>query len=158
MPIGHKIGALRLCCSTKLTSTHKIPEKVKNLFKFPIIEKDVFDLLDKFVIKRNIFSHSLEIAGFQAIRRLGQETLSIASEIINKIADNKLTPRIVQITSLQYEIYGRHFYFGRDDRGRNERIFFPYPLDVGELYLLFPLTNPARINPLLFPFDYKKKQ
>ncbi|MBI4872199.1 MAG: hypothetical protein HY814_11605 [Candidatus Riflebacteria bacterium] len=50
-------------------------------------------------------------------------------------------------------MYGRRFYLGRDDRNRCERIFTPLPLAVGNLYLFFPLTNPVRINPLIFPYD-----
>jgi hypothetical protein len=74
-------------------------------------------------------------------------------EVLRELAENQYAPRVVQIVSRQDDIYGRHFYLGKDDRGHHERIFTPLPMEVGQLYLFYPLTNPARINPLIFRYE-----
>jgi hypothetical protein len=83
--------------------------------------------------------------------------LTLAVDVVSALAANPYIPRVVQITSRQDDVYGRHYYFGQDDRGRSERIFTPLPLAVRELYMFFPLTNPARINPLIFPYSTSAK-
>ena len=66
--------------------------------------------------------------------------------------------KLDRLTSLEHDVFGRHFYYGVDDKGRREKIFHSFPLQLGEIYLFFPLTNPARINPLIVPYEYEKKK
>jgi hypothetical protein len=79
-------------------------------------------------------------------------------DVITDLARNQYASRVVQIISRQDDVYGRHFYLGQDDRGRSERIFTPLPLEVGRVYLFYPPTNPAQINPLIFFYDRSGKQ
>lgn len=154
LTFGEKLGALRRLCTDAPPAT--LPSRIRKVFNFPLITADVFDRLGEVVRQRNISAHSPHEStrrGFAVAQRSGRQLLEHAVACMTELAGNKNVPRVVQIVSRQDDIYGRHFYLGRDDHGRSERIFTPLPLNVGRLYLFFPLTNPARINPLIFPFD-----
>ena len=133
-----------------------ISERAKSVFKVKLFGNDVFELLKSVSNLRNSLAHQSELKRFNEVRKIGQKFLMEALEAVNKIIGSKNIPRIVQITSLQHDVYGRHFYHGSDDRGRIEKIFTPLPLKLGEIYLFFPLTNPARIDPLIFPYEYNR--
>jgi serine/threonine protein kinase len=155
LTLGQKVSALRELCFKP--PALPLAERIKQVFHWPIILPEVFERLNNLVDYRNQLAHQMEFKNFHAAQRFGRHTLTIAVDIMNKFAVNSYLPRVVQITSRQDDVYGRHFYLGQDDRGRSERIFTPLPLQVGELYLFFPLTNPARINPLIFPYDTAKR-
>lgn len=154
LTFGEKLGALRQLCSDNPPPT--LPSRVRQVFKFPLIGAEVFKRLGEVVRQRNRSIHSPHEATRRSLalaQRSGRQLLEYAVASLIDLAQNPNVPRVVQIISRQDDIYGRHFYLGRDDRGRSERIFTPLPLNVGQLYLFFPLTNPARINPLIFPFE-----
>jgi serine/threonine protein kinase len=154
LTFGEKLGALRQLCTDSPPPT--LPSRVRQVFKFPLIGADVFKKLSEVVKQRNLSAHSPHEATRRSLaiaQRSGRQLLEHAVVSLTELSQNPNVPRVVQIVSRQDDIYGRHFYLGRDDRGRSERIFTPLPLNVGRLYLFFPLTNPARINPLIFPFD-----
>ena len=154
LTFGEKLGALRRLCSDGPPAT--LPSRIRNVFTFPLIETDVFNRLSEVVRQRNIAAHSPHESTRRSLtlaQRSGRKLLEDAVACLTALAQNKNVPRVVQIVSRQDDIYGRHFYLGRDEHGRSERIFTPLPLNVGRLYLFFPLTNPARINPLIFPFE-----
>jgi serine/threonine protein kinase len=154
LTFGQKLGALRQLCTEVPAAT--LPVRIRKVFKFPLISADVFERLSEVVRQRNLSAHSPQESTRRSLalaQRSGRQLLEHAVASLNELAQNTNVPRVVQIVSRQDDIYGRHFYLGRDDRGRSERIFTPLPLNVGRLYLFFPLTNPARINPLIYPFD-----
>jgi serine/threonine protein kinase len=154
LTFGEKLGALRQLCSDPPPPT--LPSRVRQVFKFPLIASEVFKRLGEVVKQRNLSAHSPHEATRRSLafaQRSGRQLLEHAVASLTDLSQNPNVPRVVQIVSRQDDIYGRHFYLGRDDRGRSERIFTPLPLNVGRLYLFFPLTNPARINPLIFPFE-----
>ncbi|HEV7893309.1 MAG TPA: protein kinase [Pyrinomonadaceae bacterium] len=154
LTFGQKLGALRQLCLDAPAAT--LPIRTRKVFKFPLISAEVFERLSEVVRQRNLYAHSPQESTRRSLalaQRSGRQLLEHAVTSLNELAQNTNVPRVVQIVSRQDDIYGRHFYLGRDDRGRSERIFTPLPLNVGRLYLFFPLTNPARINPLIYPFD-----
>ncbi|HEY0323651.1 MAG TPA: serine/threonine-protein kinase [Pyrinomonadaceae bacterium] len=154
LTFGEKLGALRRLCSDSPSAT--LPNRIRKVFKFPLIAAEVFDRLGEVVKQRNLSAHSPHESTRRSLaltQRSGRQLLEHAVACLTELAQNTNVPRVVQIVSRQDDIYGRHFYLGRDDHGRSERIFTPLPLNVGRLYLFFPLTNPARINPLIFPFE-----
>lgn len=154
LTFGEKLGALRQLCSG--ASATALPSRARQVFKFPIIPAEVFSRLGEVVRQRNLFAHSPHQSTRRSLglaQRSGRQLLEHAVSCLTDLAQNSNVPRVVQIVSRQDDIFGRHFYLGRDDHGRSERIFTPLPLNVGRLYLFFPLTNPARINPLIFPFE-----
>ena len=158
LTFGQKVKALRALC----TQPPELPllDRVANAFVWPIIEPPLFKRLEELVKSRNRLAHQIERGTFNDSQRFGRQVLTAAVEIIAELASNDFIKlfRVVQIISRQDDIYGRHFYLGRDDRGHSERIFTPLPLDVGKLYLFYPLTNPVRINPLIFPYDTLKQE
>lgn len=152
LTFGEKVGVLRDLCTQKPKAP--LPERVERIFKFPIMEEDVFEKLGMIVTLRNQVVHNrTEFNSLHSIQVFGQRILQTSVELMKNLVSNQYTPRVVQITSLQNDIYGRHFYEGLDERGKKEKIFTTYGLHVGQLYWFVPLTNPARINPLIFPFD-----
>lgn len=154
LTFGEKLAALRRLCVDDPPPT--LPNRIRNVFTFPLIATDVFDRLGEIVRQRNIAAHTPHESTRRTLglaQRLGRQLLEHAVACLTELAQNKNVPRVVQIVSRQDDVYGRHFYLGRDGHGRSERIFTPLPLNVGRLYLFFPLTNPARINPLIFPFE-----
>lgn len=156
LTLGQKINALEELCGLKRP---RIPlsERVRQVFEWPIIKEDVFALIKKLKDYRNELAHRADFGGFHAAQRFARQAITIAVEAITELDANRYAPRVVQVISRQDDVYGRHFYLGQDDRGRSERIFTPLPLEVGQLYLFFPLTNPARINPLIFPYGKRKR-
>jgi serine/threonine protein kinase len=154
LTFSEKLAALRALCLEDPPSD--LSARMRNVFTFPLITADIFQKLEDVVSQRTLFSHSphdLAERSLTKAQRAGRQLLERAVASLNAIALNPNTPRVVQIVSRQDDIYGRHFYLGRDDRGRSERVFTPLPLNVGRFYLFYPLTNPARINPLIFPID-----
>ncbi len=149
LTFGQKVGALRRLCLT--APEGRLPLRVQKIFEWPVIGRPVFDSLDQLVAERNRLAHRREASSFREIQREGRQTVAGAIEVLRALSENTNMTRVVQITSREDDVYGRHFYMGRDDRNRSERIFTALPLDVGQVYLFFPVTNPARINPIIFP-------
>lgn len=152
---GAKTQILRILSD----SVNKFPERAKSVFSKKLFSNEIFELLKESSDCRNLWIHQEEERkGFNEIKKLGRTFLTASLEAIKKITESKNFPRVVQIISSQTDIYGRHFYYGQDEVGHKEKIFTPLPLKLGEVYLFFPLTNPARINPLIFQYDHKKKK
>jgi hypothetical protein len=151
---GEKIKVLRTLYDSNISH---LPERTKGAFKEKFFDKKVFELLEKLSKSRNSLAHQTELKRFSELRKIGQDFLNVALETIQLISESKNVPRAVQIVSIEYDVFGRHFYYGLDDKGRREKIFHSLPLELGEIYLFFPLTNPARINPLIVPYEYDKK-
>jgi hypothetical protein len=126
--------------------------RAMRVFRWPLLPEELLDSFRRVVDVRNDLAHGRPLGrDFHHAQLEGRTALSTAVEIVRRIAEHPHAPRVVQIVSRQDDEYGRHYFLGRDDRGRVERVFTPLPLQVGALYLLYPLTNPARINPLIFP-------
>ena len=157
MTFGEKVGILRELCKQKPKAP--LPERVERIFSFPIMPDEIFEKLGTIVNWRNRVVHNrTEFNNLHGIQSFGQKILQTAVEIVKNLVSNPYTPRVVQITSLQNDIFGRHFYEGYDEKGKKEKIFTTHGLHVGQLYWFVPLTNPARINPLIFPFDEFKEK
>src|ERR1051326_9212650 len=154
LTFGQKVNALREFCSKP--PAVPLSERINQVLRWPIIGFEVFERIQELVNYRNQLAHQTEFNTFHAAQRFGRHTLTVSVDIVSTLAANRYIPRVVQIMSRQDDVYGRHFYLGQDDRGRSERIFTPLPLEGGALYLFFPLTNPARINPLIFPYTKER--
>ncbi|MEW6209233.1 MAG: protein kinase [Acidobacteriota bacterium] len=156
LTLDEKLGALKELCLSP--PDVPIPRRVEETFQWPIIASDIFKRFDELASERDQLADQAESSGLPAMQRLGRKVISSAIDVMTDMARNPYSPRVVQIVARQDDVYGRHFYTGQDDRGRSERIFTPLPLDVGQMYLFYPMTNPARINPLIFPYDSSRKQ
>lgn len=147
---GQKIKVLRQLYNSDIS---KLPDKTQSVFKSKFFDKKVFDLLERLSKIRNSLNHAERLQGFNEIYKSGQEFFNNALETIQLITESKNIPRAVQIISIEHDVFGRHFYYGVDDKGRKEKIFHSLSLRLGEIYLFFPLTNPARIDPLIVPYE-----
>lgn len=151
---GEKTKILRSLIDSDISP---LPERTKLALKQGFFDERVFGLLEKLSKTRNSLAHQSELKSFSELRTIGQDFLEVALDTMRLITESKNVPRAVQIVSIEYDVFGRHFYRAIDDRGRKEKIFHSLPLELGEIYLFFPLTNPARINPIIVPYEYDKK-
>jgi hypothetical protein len=151
LTFGEKVHALRELTSS--APSVPVEDRVRQVFRWPLIDAEVLAMLGRLVSERNRLAHRPDMATFHEAQRFSRTVLLVAGEVLERLAQNPYLPRTVQIVARQDDVYGRHFYLGRDDRDHPERIFTPLPLQVGQLYLFYPLTNPARVNPLIFPYE-----
>lgn len=149
LTLGEKIGALNAFAATA-TPDVRVPRRVAEVFTWPILPRDLIEQLEALGKSRNRIAHGQTSTA--ELGRVGREVLRLAVDVTTRIAGSPHVPVVVQIVSRIEDIHGRHSYVGRDDRDRTERIFTPLPLELGALYLFYGVTNPVRINPLLFPY------
>jgi hypothetical protein len=152
LSFGQKIHALREFCTERPTTP--LLERIDQVFRWPLLKKRVFNRLDDLVAHRNrMMHHRIELDGFHAAQRFGRQVLTLAVELVKLLAAERHTPHMVQIISLQHDVYGRHCFLGQNEHGLMERIFTPLPLKLGQMYLFFSPTNPACVNPFIYPFQ-----
>ena len=152
LTFGLKTQALRGLCEQR--PTMPLLERVDQVFRWPLLKKRVINRLDELVAHRNrMMHHRIELDGFHAAQRFGRQVMTLAVEVVKLLMAERHTPRMVQVISLQHDVYGRHCYLGQNERGLTERIFTPLPLKLGQMYLLFSSTNPACVNPFVYPFQ-----
>ncbi len=155
LTLGEKVQALKAMCQSRPDGL--LPERVKEAFQWPLISEGVFNRLDELAGDRSRLANTGDLGGLQGTQRLGRKAIAAAIEVMEELAKNPYAPRVIQIVSRQEDVYGRQSFTGQDDRGRSERLFTPLPLEVGQMYLFYPLTDTARINPLIFPFERKRQ-
>ena len=61
-------------------------------------------------------------------------------------------PSIVMVKCTMEDKYGRKYVMCKDDTDRDERIYTNQDIDPAKHYFLHPLTNPARIYPILVEY------
>lgn len=101
---------------------------------------------------RNAFSHfkpgapagsDADALGF--LREARRFTDALAS------AEGRLLPYVISVQSIHLDRWGRRTVKALNDDGMEETIFTDEPLRPGELYLMYPLSNPLRVDPILVP-------
>ncbi len=58
---------------------------------------------------------------------------------------------MIAIQSLEIDRWGRRTVRALNDEGMDETIFTDEPVRPGETYLMYPLSNPLRVDPILVP-------
>jgi serine/threonine protein kinase len=150
LTFGIKVQALRSFCAEK----PKIPlaERVEKTFRFPLLKTETFDKINQISKNRNSFAHNrIPSDDFYEINNFGTSTLELSVGVADELAANRYSPRLIQITSSQRDIYGRYSYEGFDENDNKEKIFLKQEIRLGQIYFVFPFSNPARVNPLIFP-------
>jgi hypothetical protein len=147
LTLGQKVEAFRTLLLEP--PSRRLPHRYSKVFTWPIVTKWIETELGKLVANRNQLAH--EPSSIGDLTGYGRAIVNSTLAVVRELAENPCCPRSVQIQSKEIDCYGRQFYSGREDQGKVERIFTPLPLNVGECYLFYPLTNPARVHPLLFP-------
>jgi hypothetical protein len=79
--------------------------------------------------------------------------LQQASQLCTALAkpNSRLLPYVIAIQSLEIDRWGRRTVRALNDEGMDETIFTDEPVRPGEMYLMYPLSNPLRVDPILVP-------
>jgi len=104
---------------------------------------------------RNAVVHfqSLELSTGER-RRIAREFVADVRRLVEEVAraDPRIFPRVVVVEELRYDRWGRRLVRVRSDEGAGEEtLFTDEPLEPGQQYLMHPLNNPIRVDPILVP-------
>ena len=92
-------------------------------------------------------------SGFRA--RVARDFLRAARRLLDEMlrADGgePLFPKLIQITRITTDEWGRRLIRAIDDQGSDEILFTSQSIDAGRVYLMRPLSNPLRVEPILMP-------
>jgi len=58
---------------------------------------------------------------------------------------------VISVQSIHLDRWARQTVKALNDYGMEETIFTDEPVRPGELYLMYPLSNPLRVDPILVP-------
>ncbi|MBI4872200.1 MAG: protein kinase [Candidatus Riflebacteria bacterium] len=95
LTMGQKLKALRQLCSTE--PEMPLPDRVRQVFRWPLLDPPVFKSLAILVDKRNRIAHP--DGSIDDAQHTGQLILSLALDIVTKLAESSYMPRVVQIIS-----------------------------------------------------------
>ena len=145
-----KVTALSELCFTP----PKVPlvDRVQRAFSWPLMDPGSMEQLTVLLAHRRKLRRNPDMSLAEA-RRAARTILNMALEMSESFMDSPHCPTVVQIVSRHDDLHGRRFFLGRDEHGQMERIFTPQLLEVGQVYLFYSLTSPARVEPLLFLLD-----
>jgi len=65
--------------------------------------------------------------------------------------EGRLLPYVISIQSIHFDRWARRTVKALNDDGMEETIFTDEPLRPGQVYLMYPLSNPLRVDPILVP-------
>lgn len=151
LTFGEKIGAL-----DKLSfqpPSFPLAERIKRSFAFPLLPGLISEKLEEIRMSRNRLVHpSPKTTKRLGEKSFGQQELQNCLEVAEYFTKAP-APRLLQIIAFHTDVFGRHSYEGRDEKKRREKIYTTQSLRVGQIYLFYPLTNPACVNPLIFPIE-----
>jgi hypothetical protein len=105
---------------------------------------------------RNHFAHSrIGRRGTNSDEDLsrGRKFLEGAQALLDYIAepDHRVFPLMIVVRAIHYDRWGRRKVSVDTESGEREIIFTERPLRPGEAYMMRPLSNPVRVDPLLVP-------
>ncbi len=85
--------------------------------------------------------------------RQAREFADGAAALLEYLADpeHRVFPRVLKVTEIRYDTWGRRLAQAEAEDGHAETIFTDAHLRPGEIYFMHPLSNPVRVDPLLFP-------
>ena len=109
---------------------------------------------DSFVSLRNALTH------YRNAEQTDSELLDRAQSFLNELKRllteleqrvPRVFPEVIVVEQLRFDRWGRRFVFARTSGGKEETIFTDEPLEPGKAYLMHPLNNPVRVDPILVP-------
>jgi O-acetyl-ADP-ribose deacetylase (regulator of RNase III) len=83
----------------------------------------------------------------------GRRFLEEALAFIDYVAEpqHRIFPLMIVVRSIHYDRWGRRKVSAETESGEREHLFTDRPLRPGEAYMMRPLSNPLRVDPLLVP-------
>jgi hypothetical protein len=105
---------------------------------------------------RNDFGHSPDpqkaaVPLRLTARKFFQLARKLLEELLYEIEGEQLYPRIIKVTEISTDAWGRRLVRAIDSRDAEETIFTAQHIDAGRVYLMRPLSNPLRVEPILLP-------
>lgn len=96
--------------------------------------------------------HPLALA---ELRKMAKEFYDQADRLLQFLDDpsNPLYPRVVVISRVETDRWGRRIAVAEGEDGEPHRIFTDQELLPAQTYLMRPLTNPIRVDPILIPVE-----
>ena len=73
-------------------------------------------------------------------------------DFLRTLEEGKVFPSVLAVEQIVEDKFGRQYVECRDDRGRTEHIYTNQDIDPARHYFMHPLTNPARIYPVLVAY------
>jgi len=104
---------------------------------------------------RNHFAHSRlgrRSSGDEDLA-LGRRFLEGAEALLQYLADppHRVFPLMIVVRAIHYDRWGRRKVSAETETGDRDIIFTERPLRPGEAYMMRPMSNPVRVDPLLVP-------
>jgi O-acetyl-ADP-ribose deacetylase (regulator of RNase III) len=104
---------------------------------------------------RNLFAHFEKEHGEQHDREKAREFFDGAIEVLEHwmSADPPIYPKIIVVERLSVDRWNRRTIETRTDAGEEEILICDDDLRPGDVYFMYPLSNPMRVDPILMRFE-----
>jgi hypothetical protein len=104
---------------------------------------------------RNLFAHFEKEHGEQHDRERAREFFDGAIEVLEHwmSADPPIYPKIIVVERLSVDRWNRRTIETRTDAGEEEILICDDDLRPGDVYFMYPLSNPMRVDPILMRFE-----
>ncbi|MEI8244518.1 MAG: macro domain-containing protein [Lentisphaerota bacterium] len=88
-----------------------------------------------------------------SIMHHAKEFFEQAENLLSYLANNnyRVFPHVIRVSGVVVDEWGRRTVEAKTDNGKHESIFTDDILEPGSIYLMHPLTNPMRVDPILVP-------
>jgi hypothetical protein len=105
---------------------------------------------------RNDFAHGPDpkkaaVPQTLTARNFFQLAGKLLEELLYEIDGEQLYPRIIKVIGINTDAWGRRLVRAIDTHDAEETIFTAQQIDAGRVYLMHPLSNPLRVEPILLP-------
>lgn len=128
-----------------------------------LLPDDIRDRCQKIPALRNSFTHVTKSPHPPETPQ--QRSLRFFNEVVallECLRDRKtslgekisLFPIVIRVVGLHFDEYGRKTVTAVTDGRTNETLFTVTDIKPGQIYFMYPLTNPHRIDPILHPAGY----
>ncbi len=144
------LGTLLGCLDRLADDLSESPSRARHIFGVDLAARRLVPtgLRDGLARLRNTFAHG--IAGDpEARRRDARDFLNQAVEFLSYLQSPRIFPRFIALTSIEYDRRGRRVVKAIDDNNNVEVLFTDEPLEAGKVYMMHPLSNPLRVDPVL---------
>ena len=88
-------------------------------------------------------------------RACAAEFFKCAIELLDhwKAPEHRVYPTIIRIEEIRFDRWNRRTIIARTDDGSEETIVCDDLVTPGDIYFMYPITNPMRVDPILIRFQ-----
>ena len=104
---------------------------------------------------RNAFAHIERDQMDHEHRACAAEFFKCAIELLDhwKAPEHRVYPTIIRIEEIRFDRWNRRTIIARTDDGSEETIVCDDVVTPGDIYFMYPITNPMRVDPILIRFQ-----